>query len=227
MRIEYRDKPGVVAEVKSCGEYVKLRYDDGSEVKPNFAGADQGWVWLIAEGRPDLPRDKHPRVRASAEKDLVQLPPINFVDMFKGDNIHDKSIDFYAESHNVTLKSNGLGVCGGNGNGNPGNWGLEGTNGSPVWAIWGSDGDASICFKGKCTVCRFDAISTDSSGVLKVVAHCDGTKLSEQTVEFSGASGKPHVCRDIEVRGPLSRIVLSSKMGGYGVDNIRITLAEQ
>lgn len=47
-------------------------------------------------------------------------------------------------------------------------------------------------------------------------------------LNFAGPpGGKPHVCRDIEVRGPLSRIVLSSKMGGYGVDNIRITLDEQ
>lgn len=127
--------------------------------------------------------------------------------------------DTYYSPFGVSFNNiNGYGLIGGEGNGDPGNWDIEGTYGSAAWGIW--IGPHSISFASPVTMVSLDMLRGHNDYSITVDAYLGGGFVASQTVTLVG----PHVSEPVQFMGPIDELVLGSTgVSGAGVDNIVYT----
>jgi hypothetical protein len=110
---------------------------------------------------------------------------------------------------------NGYGVISGEGNGDSGNWDIEGTYGSAAWGIW--EGPHAITFDSPVTGVSLDFLRGHNDYSITVNAYLSGGLVGSQTVTVVG----PHASEPVAFAGPIDELVLSDTgVIGAGVDNI-------
>ncbi len=156
-----------------------------------------------------------------------QAAVVNFDDAYSGGVFNPAT--YYSGSHGLTISGAYLGVVGGNGNGDPGNWNLEGTNGS---AFLGAH-----CFNGTCTQnykfnVNLSSISMDIgvpgfdwTGSFTTTFLDDSVVVSSLT-QSTSSPGDPGNWKTFSFVGNFDEVKLDfSFSSGFamGVDNIQYT----
>jgi len=121
----------------------------------------------------------------------------------------------YYSAFGVTFdNSDGYGVIGGEGNNDPGNWNIEGSNGPAAWGIW--SGTHSIFFTSPTAAVSVDFLRGHSDTSFTVYGHQVGGGQLTQTISLSGAY-------DVEtaVFSGLVEEISWTNSGTHGVDNIQ------
>ncbi|MEZ4238981.1 MAG: hypothetical protein R3F59_23075 [Myxococcota bacterium] len=108
----------------------------------------------------------------------------------------------------------GYGLIGGVGNGDPGNWDIEGTNGSAAWGLW--PGTHGITFNGPVEGLSFDVLRGFSDGDVTVDAFFEGSLVGRVTVTLSGAFD----AEEVAFAGPVDRVSWTSSLY-FGVDDVQ------
>ncbi|MEC7984750.1 MAG: hypothetical protein VX278_06280 [Myxococcota bacterium] len=122
----------------------------------------------------------------------------------------------YGLSFNNT---NGYGLIGGMGNGDPGNWDIDGSNGTAAWGCWG--GDRSISFDAPVTAVSLDFLRGFNDYSVSVDAYIGGSFVDSQTVSLSGA----FAVGSVSFTGPLDELRWSAGCC-YGVDNLEYSTTD-
>lgn len=109
----------------------------------------------------------------------------------------------------------GYGLIGGDGNGDPGNWDIEGTVGSAAWGLW--SGDHSIDLPASSFV-SMDFLRGHNDGTFSITASFEGSEVSTVTITLTG----PYDIETVSFLGPVDRIAWNNACC-FGLDNIRYT----
>jgi hypothetical protein len=110
----------------------------------------------------------------------------------------------------------GYGVIGGEGNGDPGNWDIEGTNGSAVWGLW--ENGHGIVFDADVTNLSIDWMRAFNDFTLQVDGYNNGSLVQSQVVTPTGA----HDHRTMTFTVAVDQLVWNIPCC-YGADNIVYT----
>jgi hypothetical protein len=108
----------------------------------------------------------------------------------------------------------GFGIIGGEGNGDLGNWNLEGTNGSAVWGLWPMN--HAMSWAADVTNVRLDFCRGHEDYSQVVTALRDGAPVDSQSVTLVGA----YANQTMTFAGPIDALSWTHT-AYYGIDNIR------
>ncbi len=109
----------------------------------------------------------------------------------------------------------GYGLNGGESDGDPGNWNIEGTYGSAFWGIW--SGVQGVTFNSPVTDVSLDMLRGHDDYTITVEAFLGGGMVGAQTVNLVGQ----YTSEPITFAGPLDQIVLyDTGVSGAGIDNL-------
>jgi hypothetical protein len=145
---------------------------------------------------------------------------INFDDAYAIDGT-SKPASFYS-AEGVAISGTYAGIVGGVGNGDPGNWGLGGTNGSAFLGCnQGSTCNATFSFSTLQDGVSLDmGVRSGATGTFTLSGYLDGTLVESEsaTVVGSGADGQ---WSTFTLTDPLDKIVVSETgTFAYGMDNL-------
>jgi len=130
---------------------------------------------------------------------------------------HGSDPEWYYGPYGVHFdNTNGFGVIGGVGNGDPGDWDIEGTNGSAAWGLWA--GYHGIHFDAPVTGVSLDLLRGHDDLVITLNASYEGNHVGSQVLSLSGSF-------DVETAifpGPIDTITWDAPCC-YGLDNIVYT----
>ena len=235
------DKDTLAAALTRLAETVEEGHFDGDPkasmpliVQAARAKRDGGfWDRDLAQhlGRV-LKAMKNPPPPALAIDDLPEVV-INFVDAYesfgKKDPPKNDPEDFYQGRDGIHFAQDcdkskaGYGVIGGKGNGDPGNWGLEGSNESPMWGVWGHYGNGRMTFDRPAVYVKFDIIQKYKVGV-RAVFKLGGEQVGviEKASGEGGLDGE-HLYSFSFEEGPCDEVSWECKKA-HGVDNVRFKL---
>jgi hypothetical protein len=123
----------------------------------------------------------------------------------------------YYDAFGLTFdNTNGYGLIGGEGNGDPGNWNIDGTNGTAVWGLWA--GDHSISLPPSTNV-SVDFCRGFHDGTIMIIASFEGTEVESKSVTLTGDFNTETVL----FPGPIDRLEWSNACC-FGLDNLRYTM---
>jgi len=122
---------------------------------------------------------------------------------------------FYADYGLTFDNTNGFGLIGGMGNGDPGNWDIDGTNGTAAWGLW--NGDHSIALPPS-TFVSVDFLRGHNDGSITVTASFEGTEVSSVTITLTGAFDS----ETVSFLGPIDLLEWTNAFT-LGLDNLRYT----
>ncbi len=108
----------------------------------------------------------------------------------------------------------GYGLIGGMGNGDPGNWDIEGSNGSAAWGIW--PGAHAITFTEPAVEVSLDFLRAFDDYTIEVHGFLDGVRYETVTVSLVGAFN----VQTATFAGAVDEIRWDFS-GYFGVDNLR------
>lgn len=124
--------------------------------------------------------------------------------------------DYYGDFGLTFDNENGYGLTGGVGNDDPGNWDIEGTNGSAFWGLWG--GAHSITLPPSTNV-SVDFCRAFNDGTITITASFEGTEVESKSVTLTGAFNTETVL----FPGPIDRLDWTNACC-FGLDNLRYTV---
>jgi hypothetical protein len=113
--------------------------------------------------------------------------------------------------------SSGYGVIGGEGNGDPGNWDIEGTNGSAAWGMW--DSAHSIWFDAPVYELSIDFLRGFGDYSVTVDAYLDDVWVEAGTVSPTGEWGWD----TLSIAGPIDELRWDTGCC-YGADNLEFAI---
>ncbi|MBD2082694.1 hypothetical protein [Leptolyngbya sp. FACHB-17] len=148
------------------------------------------------------------------------------------DNLYSNNSGFNPaasySAQGLTISGNYFGIVGGVANGDPGNWGLNGTNG-PVFLGCNQAANCSPTFTFASLVTGFSidvGVRAGTTDNFTIQAFQGATSLGTATTGTFTGSGASGTWRTLSFAGPLTRVVLSSTtppFSAYGMDNVNFT----
>ena len=149
---------------------------------------------------------------------------------FGGNNYNPAT--YYQGSQGVTIGGTYWGVIGGNGNGDPGNWNLAGTNGSAFLGCnQGSNCSPTFTFANNVATLSLDLGTPGFAGwtvSFTVSALLDGVTVATQNLTRT-AAGDPGPWGSVSFNTTLDQIQVTATYGGsafaFGIDNLVFTNA--
>ncbi len=109
----------------------------------------------------------------------------------------------------------GYGLIGGMGNGDPGNWDIQGSNGPAAWGLW--QGVHAISFDVPTNGLSVDFLRAFDDMTVVVTASLAGAEVETQTFSLAGAFD----VATVNFSNRLDRISWSTAVIGTGLDNVR------
>ena len=133
----------------------------------------------------------------------------------------------YYSSEGVTISGTYFGLVGGVGNGDPGNWSLEGTNGSAFLGC--NEGDScspTFTFTSPQDVSLDIGFNDGDSASFTVTGYLDSTPVGSETLTITNPNTETGTWDTFSLSGAVDEVVISSSgAGAYGVDNVNFTAA--
>jgi len=138
--------------------------------------------------------------------------------------------DFYS-SDGVAVGGEYLGVIGGNGNGNPGGWGLEGTDGSAFLGC--NDGNScspTFGFANPVQDVSLDlGLANAWSATFTVSGYLNGVLIDSVTSTLSDSGKAGGTWETFSLAGPVNSVVVTERFTqpgfAFGLDNVRFSAA--
>ena len=136
--------------------------------------------------------------------------------------------DSFYTSQGVTIFGTYFGLAGGVGNGDPGNWHLEGTNGAAFLAInQGTSGSPTFSFDTPITAGSLDlGVSFRMTIVLQVTGFLGESQVFQEQVSISDDNENDEgTWETFQFSTPVDKLVVQKVGGdfaafGYGIDNV-------
>lgn len=132
----------------------------------------------------------------------------------------------YYSSEGVTIGGDFFGLAGGIGNGDPGDWSLDGTNGSAFLGC--NDGNScSPTFTFASPVDQFSldiGLANDWAANFTVSGYLDANLVDSQTLNFTDTGTTGGTWNTFTLNGSVDQVVVSSSFSkgfAYGIDNVQ------
>ena len=122
---------------------------------------------------------------------------------------------FYGGDGLSFVEGTGYGLISGEGNGDLGNWNIDGTNGTAAWGLW--TGDFAIDLGGPAYDVSLDFLRGHTDYTLTVSYELDGLVVHTEVVSVSGAFDSDTTT----YAGPTDRLAWTATTSASGVDNLR------
>jgi hypothetical protein len=130
----------------------------------------------------------------------------------------------YYSSEGVTISGSYYGLVGGVGKGDPGNWSLEGTNGSAVLGCnEGSSCSPTFNFLSPVSEVSLDIGESEGFASFTVSGYLDDTLVNSETLDINDPNESTGTWDTFSLTGLMDEVVISSAdVRAYGVDNVVI-----
>lgn len=130
---------------------------------------------------------------------------------------------FYQSSLGVTISGDNAGVWGGVGHGDPGFWGLLGTNGSAfLGANDGTDSNPTFNFSVPISGISLDIGDSFETGTFTVTGFLGGTQVASQTITITNPNTSVGTWQTVTLTGSLDQVEVTAAGPApfFGIDNV-------